>query len=734
MAHTGLVYYYDQAGLSTDDLVFYFDFNSSGSFNSSIVDNSFNLSGNTGNFWLNSGSGLFSGTIMGVNNELGSTSYLSLITLFKKESYNKSILISTLKSGLDGISGFLLGINDANKLYLTAYDSESSQFITNTSKISLSNENGISLVKGDNVFTIGKFNFSEKTLKTERHIFPYSCNTSFDKIFIGGGSGLPDSISNDFFTGYIDEILLVKESLNSNSINYLFKSFYKNEPTTSYTLVEEHDSYQYSNLTNVSTPIWEEMQSGALDYIRTNIFNTTGIGTIRIINSGNIINGTGYVSGNLSGIVSLQSGYYQVTTGSGVTGYTTSGKIATATGITGYVNIDLYPITVFTSGNIYQLSAQSGISGITQWTDVFSGPLYETILTTGFVSMTLSSPYSLNFSYVITGMSGNATYLHIADYSNNGNDNILISHDLNYTGHNASFRAFKRTQLKYKDVYIESQDDLNFINKFKMNGVVLVNPIKSGDIIDLVSQNYSGLNDYNNDYDHSLASGLFSYTGDLNSDDIYFFINGIYQHPNKTFEDVWFSTGVDILSSDGSPWIIKSLFSGDYDLVNGYFDTDNLYDRNDLNIVDNIPFLNIIKLKRYITGLNDLISGYNLITGSSINNDSLFFINGLKLISGIDYSYNNSVSGYELINNNMSGITGILFGVSPTGIGNISGYVNYNGLNNSLIGNFSENSSLLFYNRLRQNLNIDYIETSSLDLIHGLSGFYEVNTEEILNK
>lgn len=732
MARTGLGYYYENAGLSTDDLMFYFDFAISGGRDSSLVTNSFSLSGNTGSFWASSsGSGLFSGTILSVNTINWDSDNLTTILINKKTTSGAAILVSTLQSGGSSISGFVLGVNDANKLFVTAYDTETEAYVTNTASFNLGRSNGLSLSKNSNLFTLGKFNFFERELYTELYNFPLTCNTNSNLFCVGGGSGLPSNYQNRFYTGYIDEILLHDKNISENSIESIFKGFYKVEPTYSYGIVSETDSYQYSNLNPITRPIWQEMQSGALDYVRNNIFNTTGIGKIRVISSGSIINGTGYVSGNLTGYTSSQTGYTQVTTGSGVTGFLTSGNVAAASGIVSYVDVTLYPITVFTSGNIYQITAESGISGVTRWTPVYSSPVYQVTETTGFVATTVRSYYGLSFSYTITGMSGNASYVHVADYSNNGNDNILIAHDLNYTGYGTNFRAFKNTNIKYDWFYTENADDTNYINQFNMDGVTMSSPLRTGECLELVYYTATGTGDYNKPQSLSLVSGLFSY-GDkeTDSDDSFFFINGVYQHPNRLYEDVWVYTGVDILSESGISWIVNTTFSGDYDLNSGYFVTENLYNRNDVGISDNYTVLNLIQRKGYISG-NGLTGNFPLSTGS---NHALFFINGIKLASGVDYTYSPANTGYLISGNGLSGVTGVLWQISSSGTGSFT-------LNNSVItgrnsitGTVPEFGSLLFYNGLRQNLNIDYIETSNLDLVHNLNGLYEIETELILNK
>lgn len=719
MAHSGIGYYLNKEYLSSDDLEFSFNFNTSGNYTSFSGDRTFSLTGNTGNFWQNSGSGYFSGTKLIVNSGDFDQDNFTLFLIYNKIKTGQCELLSTKSSG-PLFSGFALGIDDANNLNISVYDPVNTVSIINTFDFSLGRNNAICLSKNLNSFTVSKLNLTNGEINSQQKVFPYYCETASDKIYIDSG-----------FVGYIDEFHLIRNNLDEKSIKSLFESFYKTEPILNYSLISEYDTYTYSNLSNVYQPIWEELQSGALDYIRTNIFNKTGIGSIVVTNSGSVINGTGYVSGNLSGIVSLFTGYNEVTTGTRVTGYTTSGQVAIESGIVSYVDIDLYPITVFTSGNIYQVVGKSGITGYTQWSSVFSGPLYETYTTTGFVEETLSTSYSLNFSYVITGLTGNATYLHLASYANNGNDNILINQDLTYTGNNTSFRAIKSTQLNYGNSWTEGTLDTGYINLFSMDGVTFNYPIKTGDFIELFDQNYTGYNYYNQKQNHSLASGFFGYTGILDTDDIFIFINGVYQLSDRLYEKIYVSPGEELWISSGEPLLINSTFSGDYDLSGNFFITDVKYDRNDRDIFDKIEYLNIFKIKKYITGSSEFVSGYSLNTGSSSEASSLFFINGVKLISGVDYSYYSG--GYRLITDSFSGVTGNLVGVSPSGLGNINININTGTYSNSITGSLNENSSILFYNRLRQILNIDYIETSSLNLNHNVGYFYEQTLNEIIN-
>ena len=711
MARTGLSYYYNRANLSNDDIAFYYDFNTSGSTASSITGSGFSVVGNTGSFWSSSGSGFFSGTILKPNTNSANYDNFSSIIVFERNVGGNAVLLSTLQSGIGGISGFVLGLNDANKAYLTCYDQENKYYITNTTNLTLGRKNALSSNKSNNIFSLGKFNFFNQDLDEEMHIFPSDCNTDFSSLFFGGLSGNGLGLSDRQYTGHIDEILFLNTNISEDSIKQLYKGFYKYEPYISEVIISETDSYTYPEYGSVSNPVWEEMQSGALDYISNNIFNTTGIGSIRVVSSGTISGGTGYVSGNLSGTVSLKSGYYEVTTGTRVTGYSWSGQVPSASGITGYVDVSIFPITVFSSGSIYQLSAQSGVSGVTEWTPVFSGALYETIVSTGFIEDTLNSNYSLNFSYTIPNLSGNSEYLHIADYSNNGNKNIVISHDLTYSGNSGvNFRAFKTTQLLYGSGTTEGNNDINYISGFMLDGVLMNDPISSGDILELIDLRFD-LNNFNFNKKNNLdlVSGLFSYTGNIdyeNDSSLYF--NGVFASQSEYF------------------------------LNNNYFNTSTLYDRSDSSISDISSGVSTFLTSQQI-GSPTSLSGKAIVVSagaSGATNRYFVFFNGLKLIRTIDYN-SSSISGGSLIfsNNYFSGVTGLLETYSlidGSGIF-INSQTNKISYQNSANTGIVDSNSLLFYNRLRQELNVDYIETSSIDLVYNLTGFYNKNLTQIIN-
>lgn len=709
MANSGLQYYFNKAGLSTGDVACWFNFNSVGDLNSSIADSRLEVYGSTGSFWNTLGSGFFSGNYASIEDDNIDHSNFSSFLIYNKLKSGKAVLLSSLESGVSGVSGFILGVNDANKLQISCFDQENNYLLTNTSNISLSRCNGLFLSKTDNVFSISKFNFSDKTISEDVYTFPDTCDTDSNSILFGSGSWSPAGSSFGIFTGYLDELLIINRNIYKDSASEIFKSFYKNEPTSSIKIISENDSYSYSNVNTVNQVIWEEMQSGALDYISTNIFNKTGIGSIRVTSVGSVVSGTGYVAATLTGSVSLQTGYYVDVTGSGVTGYSSSGLIPTASGITGYVDVSLYPIAVFKSGDIYEIAGKSGVIGPTQSGSYFTDPLYGPIITQQLITGAPPSYTNLTFSYIITGLGGNCTYTHIADYSNNGSDNIVISHDLTYSSSVGTFRAFKNTQILYNMVFEEAGDDIDFIKQFNYDGVCFVSPMINGDLLDALYFSFSGDNKFNEEIPVNLTSGLFHYNGLNTGDaDLILFQNGVFQY-SKAF-----------LTGDYS--------SGGYFLNNQLIISNDSIDRNDLGNIDELSGINSVRKFINLSGING--SGYLLSSGigTGLNDsNSIVFINGLKLSRNIDYYYS-GISGGSFItsNNNLSGVSGFCFILSPTGSGNIT-LTNSSGDKNFVTGNFGQSSSLLFYNRLRQKLNIDYLETCSLDLIYNFSGFIDNN-------
>jgi hypothetical protein len=725
MALDGFGYYYQKYNLSPSILGAYINFNDyeTGAPNVFTVE--------TGNpvYYINeigqsiaddiAGSGYLSGGIFEVNSgDSLEKSDFSALLIFEKKQPGEQILLSTLSQTAGGTSGFVFGINDANKAFVTTFN-PTLGFEHHTFETSLGRKNGIALTKDDNNFSLLKFNFFEKEIYEERATFSNACLTQGTGFFIGGMSGVT-GLPNKTFTGYIDEFAFIDQPLNSSYISGLFRGMCSAYPVQAYGVTNNTSKYRYQGLTTLRTPEFESITSGALDYIQANIFNTTGVGTITVVSSGHVTTNVAHVSGYLSGYVTLPTGYFTVESGQRVTGYTFSGQVPSATGITGYTLVGLNPFAAYDEDK-YLFSGMSGLTGVTAWQDVFSGALYEDYVATGFVATGLTTLYNFPFSFDLSGMSGNCRYVHLARYTNNGNDKIVIQHDLNYSGtvgQTASFRVLKDQYLDYGQIYVESPPDFDFVTGFVMDGVTTVRPIGEDWLLSVDYPNYwSGDYRFNKNLITDYSSGMFKTATTEDETKIFAFANGKQ------------------LTDQGS--------GADYIYYNTYLSGEINYDRRDVNIVDYFSGARAVAVKL----ASDIISGQpifeneadntadtTLITVDTIlltvDEDStelgpsgFIFVNGQKLISGIDYTGNLIAT-----TNQYSGIGGYKWLITPT-----QEYGMQTGLSRSLHKPLPERGTLLYTNGIRQKLTEDYVETSQFDLIYNLTGNLIVDYQSIFS-
>lgn len=715
MAANGFGYYYSKGLLSSGDLSCYLNFND---FYSGVVPVEsgnplyyLEVFGNTGDFSQQFGSGYFSGTIAKFNSgDLLPKEDLALVMVFEKITSGEQILFSSL--GEEVIpSGFVFGLNDANKAYITAYNSGIGGYVTSTFESNINAKNGIALSKDNNNFTLLKYVFSEGELYEERVSLDDYCTTNGTNYYLGGVSGT--DIENKPFVGYIDEFVILNSSLGVQSLGNIFSGFVLDEPALTYQLVNTTVDYKYQGLTTLSNVQFESFTSGIFDYIQNSIFDITGVGTINVLSSGGVVGNVASVSGNLSGRVSLPTGYYNVTSGQVVTGYLTSGLAATASGITGYVAVSLNPFVTTGDPDVFAMTALSGISGITRYESVFTGPLYETVYTTGFVASSILTEYNQPFYFTYTGdVTGNVRYTHKGSYTNNGSDKILVIQDLNYSGsigQPTPFRVIKTSHLDYGYDYGDSDWDYDFVKTFKSDGVTLTNPWPTGVILELVHQNFSGLYDFNNTSILDYSSGDFRSDFVKTTGDLSLYINGVNLCSGE-FRDLPLLTedGYPILTESGE-FIYLDYLAAQYIYSGRYFLSFLTWDREDTSLFDSFTSG---ALRRYFEVESDL-DLYSGSTKPSIGNE-YWFVNGQKLISGLEYTQSGST--ITLLTNQLSGIGGILYSSAP-GSGSVT---NTYRTGISISGsNFPVRSSQVYLNGIRQIINEDYVEVGSGDLLYG---------------
>jgi hypothetical protein len=720
MALDGFSYYYLNGGLSPDILECYIDFTdySGGVFPVESGNPIYYIQnyGPTGIINQVPGSGGLSGNIFEINsgNSL-EKSDCSFFLIFEKVTSGEQVLVSTLSQTAAGTSGFVLGVNDSNRLFVSC-PHPLGYFETYSYEFPLARKNGIAVVKDNNNFSLVKFNFSEKRIYEERGTFPNECLADGLGFFIGGVTGSVDGFQSNPFIGFIDEFAFVSDIVNTSNISGIFKGMASAYPEMAYIPLFETSDYKYQGLTTLSGVEFNSLTSGALDYIQSNIFNITGVGTVTVVSSGVVTSNVAHVSGYLSGLVSLPTGYFYTGSGQYVTGYTTSGQIAVATGITGYIPINLNPFAAWDNDK-YLLSGYSGITGVTQWQDVFTGPLYGTYYFTGFAASGLNTFYYFPFSFDLSGMSGHAVYNHTAKYTNNGSDRILVQQDLNYSGtvgQPQPFRVFKTTQIDFGSGFVEIAPNDSFCKTFLMDGVTLNEPPNSGSISEVLYQEFSGYYRFNEDLITDYSSGYFKTINSEESGLVSAYANG--KHLLEKLDEYLFlvdSSGNYIVDSSGNFITVGSVSTGEFLYSDNYLVSDLSYDRIDVPVLDIFSGASPTQF----SGITAMNSGQILYSGDS----SMIFINGQKLVSGVDFTI--SGTSHILMTNQYSGIEGDLWVINPTY--SIFEYLKLSGL--STTGNFPERSSCFYLNGLRQKINIDYVETSRHDLVHNITG--EFSTE-----
>ena len=218
---------------------------------------------------------------------------------------------------------------------------------------------------------------------------------------------------------------------------------------------------------------------------------------------------------------------------------------------------------------------------------------------------------------------------------------------------------------------------------------------------------YTGFVDSNINLKPSYDSSVFDYiipaskSGTLTN---LFFNNG-----QLLFEDGWssYQQGYNTLYN-----ITGNIFlDGNIIRSNGYNDT------NDSLIYDHFLFNSGISLLESIYMKTGYASGIAVtgFTGAYVPRANMYFLNGLKLLSGLDYSDQTSLNFKFNIPE-----SSVLTRVSNSYIS--SGLVYLTGINNLIklnTGKFLKNTSQVYLNGLRQYPNEDYIEYSSLNLLSG---------------
>jgi hypothetical protein len=499
---------------------------------------------NTGSFSVYPGTGFFDGnTFIELNKKYQLDNSTIFISYEKLRNGNEILLSSVTGDNFNNYSGFYVGINNANKLYLKYWNNVEGVFTFTYPNI-ISDKNLIVINRSESILTIGHLNNNSLNFELESFAIFNNNFINSDNLYIGGSPNLikwgGENLKN--FSGYIDRF-------------YIFNN-------TPFIYANELSKGLYSEPTGFLGEFVETCFTSG--FLSGSGFSFTGVTGV-------------FNSGFKSGIISI-TGYETILSGysySGVTGYETN-VIGSYVDNCGF-NIDIFETTPL-SGLIYNETpvtvALTGITFITgsisiNLTGVITGIenvyVNSTICETGF-NITGDIVYKYDDDYLSSLSYKEISLLSTVSPTNlNPNSDILETYTEEYQSKTLEYnKDLTYDNLNQNYFYIDREFSQNEILLFG-NGQALID---SG--FQLISDGYELIRKPNNDY----------------------FITGITIETNKFFgtEDYLF---YDYFSGDF--WAIKNtgfLVTFPENLTSPYFIFKNgqkLIEGRDYNIIQNSP-------------------------------------------------------------------------------------------------------------------------------------------------
>lgn len=623
---SGFKYRADSLGVEEESIVVAYDFNSGSEFSNGFLSKpkwvtgstfSGKINGATSAFYKNSGSGFFNGSnSVTISGKIPDDNFTFLFCYEKIRSGNEIFLSSAAGSTYASSSGVILGVNDANKLYLEYWNPINGKCSLNFDQ-NIASKNLVFFSKGFGEFQLGTFDpIESKLFFSSASVNPSTYSHSSDFILGSGKSSFwsaPSSFRS--FSGFFDDFYCITGYQPNDYFIELFSGFYSIPKSGDFSGV-----YQSCVDVSVLSGSGVILGTGITGY-ETRVTYTTGYEPTGCFYSG-----------------------YSYLIGTGITGYEEkymgTQKDACDQNIPIYVRA---PLTgeIYGSGSVY----------ICAGTGEVVTPVYTNHPLTGLITGEVFVP-------VISGLCSGVTGYY-PDYIET--DSAFIS------------------SLGFDSIY--SLQDCLSINHSE-------------------SYFYTGNPYYNLNlktvYDSAISGHLIS------------------SDHSGSRKNLFFNNGQLMLESGWSSFVQGG--------VTGYGITGNMF--LDKNVVRSNGFAD--GLDSVIYDNSSSISGqFVYLTSefsSSSNFNSLFsvnypdysiFLNGVKLVSGIDYNNTNLVfnipasSVVGKINNNYI----------SSNKKYISGSGNLLKLQNGQV--FANNASQLYVNGLRQLVDYDYLELSKYDLFSG---------------
>ena len=640
---------------------------------------------NDNSFFYNQGNVIdFNGTnSVQVQNSTGlRNDFFTVYCAYEKTGSGQAVLFSTLDTAGSNIySGFNFGITNFNNYYYEYYDSiyGPTTYVTSTK----ANTAGIVSVNKNlsnvniNIYdpATEKFLYESFAIQTDRN--------NFNHLTLGSGKILP-FFSGKNYIGKMNEFIFLQESLNSTYLNDLADGFiYNVNKTITFSTIDE--LYSYSGLTNNLTGAIFDSSSGVSFTCLNNYSFYDYLGQLSGSISGNIVGSNHIASGFFTGYTSQSFNYTNtvsrffsnvVITGS-VTGYELQ---ISGTGLTGTVNINAgeivnicgsgIPLT-FISGLTGVLSGYA-ITGVNYFTGLQTG--IETTTNTNFTQL-INFPFSgtvgANFtSSVVTG-----NYIYNFTIQNNGSYLTKVE-NITFTNQYITGAFISKTSNLTINRGTSFIKNTGYLNSIGINQIIYNRILDSKDIVEVYAF------EFNPTY-----SPILNQPAEFNVG-------------NRRFR-ILENQNISNVSNNG-------VYNIDYNDYANIFDykIDNI-----ANVSGNYDSLDTILLDFNKTGFlfYSYTGGNIILTGKK----DFLYLNGQKLISGINYTQSGSNS-YTNIGNTSVSTTGNI-----TAYNSVLNYILLTGnvYSYTLPRLYPKNTSSVYLNGVKQDSN-EFIEKSRFDLIN----------------
>lgn len=173
----------------------------------------------------------------------------TIFLTFEKRRHHSQYIFGNFGNGAGVYSGISVGINNTNEVFID-YPRKN---ISKVFNIRMGNKNCLALKKSGNVFTLYKYDIISGVIEASDSIYleESDLDNLSENTFTLGGSfsyiALPQNNSSiNFFSGFIEQFVMVKASLDESLINIVFKGFRPETLTPSFsTSFTRSESYRW---------------------------------------------------------------------------------------------------------------------------------------------------------------------------------------------------------------------------------------------------------------------------------------------------------------------------------------------------------------------------------------------------------------------------------------------------------------------------------------------------------